>query len=108
MMKDLRIVTPLRSIGAKGSAGIKSLMRFVERLSALFLLEQVGDDVAARGQANLVALDLGNQALGDEMVMLLMADTAVGPDELDAIVFDPVDGADMRAVRADHFHMLAN
>ena len=40
--------------------------------------------------------------------MLLVADAAVGADQLDAIVLDPVDGADVDAVGADHFHMLAN
>src|SRR5690348_12875853 len=46
--KLFRISTPpLASIGAQGSGRIKLLMRGVERLARLFLLEQVGDDVAA-------------------------------------------------------------
>src|SRR5206468_12106207 len=53
-----------------------------DRLAALFLLEQVGDDIAARRQANLVALDLRDQAAGDVVVMLLMGDAAVGADQL--------------------------
>src|SRR5437763_5396516 len=77
-------------------------------IAAFFLLEQVGDDVAARGQADLVALDLGHEAARDEMVMPFMSDAAVGADQLDAVVFDLVDGADVNAVGADHFHMLAN
>ena len=42
------------------------------------------------------------------MVVLFMAHAAVGADQLDAIVLDPVDGADVDAVGADHFHMFAN
>jgi hypothetical protein len=42
------------------------------------------------------------------MVMLFVADAAVGADQLDPIVFDPVDGADWRAVGSDHLHMFAN
>ena len=34
------------------------------RIAALLLLEQVGDDIAARGQPHLVALDLGDEAPG--------------------------------------------
>src|SRR5256885_8151445 len=80
----------------------------VDRVAALLLLEQIGDDVAARGQAHLVAFDLGDEAARDVMVMLLMADAADGADQLDAVVLDPVDGADMGSVGADHFHMFAN
>jgi hypothetical protein len=37
-----------------------------------------------------------------------MADAAVGADELDSVVFDFVDGADVDAICANHFHMFAN
>src|SRR5690242_18454362 len=83
-------------------------MRLVERLPRLFLLEQVGNDVAPGGQPDLVAFDFGNQAARDEMMMLLMTHAAVGADQLDAVLFDAVDRADMHAVGADHFHMLAD
>jgi len=83
-------------------------MRGVERLPRFFLLEQVGDDIAAGSQADLVPLDFGNQSLWDEMMVLLVAFAAVGPDELDAIVFDSVDRADVSAIGADYFHMFAN
>src|SRR5690348_3908959 len=99
---------PFASSEAKGSARFKSLVRGVERLAAFFLLEEVRDDIAASRQADLVALDLGDQAAGDEVMMLLMPHAAVGTDQLDPVVLDPIDGADVDAVRADHFHMLAN
>ena len=41
-------------------------------------------------------------------MMLFMANAAVGADQLDAVALDAVDGAEMHAVGADHFHMLAN
>jgi hypothetical protein len=28
--------------------------------------------------------------------------------QFDAVLFDPIDGADMDAIRANHFHMLLN
>src|SRR3954465_8477207 len=35
-----------------------------DRIAALLLLEQIGDDIAARGQPDLVALDLGDEPPG--------------------------------------------
>jgi hypothetical protein len=63
-----------------------------DRFPALFLLEQIGDNIAARAQAHLVALDLGDEAAGDVMMFLLVRDPAVGPDQLDAVVLDAVEG----------------
>src|SRR5260370_31605554 len=40
------------------------------------------------------------------MVTSVMSFAAVGPGELDPAVFNPVDGPNVNAVRADHFHML--
>src|SRR6476619_5859598 len=79
-----------------------------DRVAANFLLEQAGGDVSIRAQPDLVTLDFRDEALRDVVVMLLMADAAVGADELDAIVLDTVDGAEMHAIGADHFHMLTN
>src|SRR5205085_7929246 len=42
------------------------------------------------------------------MVMLFVSDPAVRSDQLNAVVLDPIDGADVNAVGADHFHMLTN
>jgi hypothetical protein len=42
------------------------------------------------------------------MVMLFVADAAVAPDQLDPVAFDAVHRANVRAVGADNFHMLAN
>src|SRR5947209_18114079 len=67
----------------------------LDRSSALLLLEQVGDNVAARGQPDLVALDFGNEPAGDEMVVLLMADAAVRANQLDSVLLDPIDRAEM-------------
>jgi hypothetical protein len=78
------------------------------RLAALFLFEQVGDDVPIRGEANLVALDLGNEAARDVMMLVLVGDSAVRANQLDPIAFDPIDGPEMDPVRTDDFHMFAN
>jgi hypothetical protein len=40
--------------------------------------------------------------------MLLVGDAAVRADQLDAVAFDPINGAEVRAICADHFHMFAN
>ena len=102
------MVPPLRRHWSEREPRIKPLVSFVERVPALLLLEQVGHDIAARRQPHLIALDLGNEALRDEMMVLLVTDAAVGADQLDAVVLDAVDGAEMHAVGADDFHMLAN
>src|SRR6185437_9422170 len=64
--------------------------------------------IAASAQADLVALDVGDETARDEMVMFLVPDAAVGADQLDPVLLDAVDGADVNAVGADHFHMLAD
>jgi len=64
-------------------------------------------DIAVRGQTHLLTFNFGNQAEVDEMVVSLMpALAAIGFGQLDLAVFNPVDGADMHAVRADHFHVF--
>lgn len=83
--------------------------RGAARSASLFLLEKLGRDVGIGGKPHLVAFDLGDQPLGNIMMMPSMpAHPAVGLGELDAAPFDLVDRADMDAVGADHFHMLAN
>src|ERR1043165_7203263 len=77
-------------------------VRSTDRLTAFFLLEQVGDHFAAGSQTDLVTLDLGNQAARNEMMMLLVSDTAVSANQLDAVFLDAVDGAKMDTVGADH------
>src|SRR5574338_857779 len=79
-----------------------------DRFAAPLLLEQIGDHIAAGGQAHPVALDLRHEPARDIMVLVLMADAAIGADQLDPVAFDPVDRPEMHSVRADHFHMLAN
>jgi hypothetical protein len=69
------ILSPPASIKAEGGRPIKSAWRTVrlpDGIAALLLLEQVGDHVAAGGQADLVALDFGHETARDEMVMLFM------------------------------------
>src|SRR3954454_16164087 len=80
----------------------------VDRLAAFFLLEQVSRDIGIGTEPDLIAFDRGDETARDIMVMLFMADAAVGADQLDAIAFNPVDGAEMHAVRTDHFHMFPN
>src|SRR3954447_875062 len=58
-------------------------------------------------EANPLPLDFGDQPEVDEMrVVLVLALAAVALGEPDATVSDTVDGADVNAVRADHFHGL--
>ena len=63
-------------------------------------------DVTVRGETNLVAFDGGHETAVDIVMMAFVPTLAtVSPGQFDAILFDPVDGADMDAVRANHFHM---
>src|SRR5438270_5358955 len=77
-------------------------------VAALFLLEKVCDDIAARGQADLIALDLGDKAARNVMVVVFVTNAAVGADQLDPVLLDAVDRSQVHAVGAEHFHMLAN
>ena len=45
-----------------------------------------------------------------DIVMMAFVPTlaTVSLGQFDAVLFDPVDGADMDAVRANYFHMLLN
>ena len=47
----------------------------------MFLLEQVGDDIAAGGQAHGVALNLGDQPFRDKVMMVGVAEPASGRRE---------------------------
>src|SRR3954452_4571297 len=66
--KVLRIV-PSRSAGIepKGGESIKRKPHSADRLAAFLLLKQVRDDVAARREAHLIALDLGDEPARDEV-----------------------------------------
>src|SRR4051794_16044407 len=77
-------------------------------VAVLFLLEKVRGHVAPRRQANLIALDLGDEAARDVMMMLLVTDATVGADQLDPVTFDAVDRSEVDAICSDHFHMFAN
>ena len=44
-----------------------------DRLAALFLFEQIGDDIGISAQADLVALDFRDEPLGNVMVMVLVS-----------------------------------
>src|SRR4051812_34402319 len=60
-----------------------------------------------RREANRLPLDAGDQREVDEMrVALVLALAAVALREPDAPVGDTVDGADVGAVRANHFHVV--
>jgi hypothetical protein len=41
------------------------------------------------------------------MMAAMRTHTAIALGELDAFALDPVDGSDMRAIGADHFHMFS-
>jgi hypothetical protein len=77
-----------------------------DRLAGFLLLEGHGY-IAIGREAHLIALDVGDEAEVDEVVMSLVAvRAAVGFGQLDPAAFDPVDGADMNTVCPYHFHML--
>src|SRR6266404_1620329 len=99
---------PLRPHRSQGELGNQVGFASADRVAALFLFEEVGDDVAASSQPDLVALDLGNKAARNEMMMLLVPDAAVRADQLDTVFLDPVDCSEVDTVRTNHFHMLAN
>ena len=62
---------------------------------------------AVRGQAHLLSFDVRDQAQVDIMMMALVAShPAIGFDELDLAVLDPIHRSDVNAVGADDFHML--
>src|SRR4051812_27798628 len=77
-------------------------------LSRLLFLERHGHR-GVRGEANPLPLDTGDQPDLDEMrVAFVLALAAVALGEPDAPVGDSVDGADVDAVRANHFHVLGD
>src|SRR6266849_5802172 len=60
-----------------------------------------------RRQAHLLPFDLRDQPKIDGMMVALVTSlAAIGLGELDPAVFNPIDGSDVNAVRADHFHVL--
>jgi hypothetical protein len=64
-------------------------------------------DVAVRRETNLVAFYVGHEAAVDVVMMASVSTLAtVSLGEFDAVLFDPIDGADMDAVSANYFHML--
>src|ERR1700716_2726970 len=64
-------------------------------------------NVAVRRQTDLVAFHVGHETAVDVMVVAFVLPLAtVSLGQLDAVVFDPIDGAEMHTVRADDFHML--
>jgi hypothetical protein len=64
-------------------------------------------DVAVRRETNLVAFYVGHEAAVDVVMMASVSALAtVSLGEFDAVLFDPIDGADMDAVSANYFHML--
>ena len=76
------------------------------RLSGSFLF-QGHRDGRIRRQPHLLPFDIGDQPEIDEVMMPLVTSfAAVGPGEPDPAVFDAIDGSDVNAIRADHFHML--
>src|SRR6185312_447063 len=66
-------------------------------------------DVTVRGETDLVAFHVGHEASVD-IVMMAFVPTlpTVSLGQFDAVLFDPIDGADMDAIRANYFHMLLN
>ena len=82
-------------------------------LSALFELYTVvfgfvhDGDIGIGAKAHLVAFDFGDEIARDVVVMVVMvAFAAIFFGQLDAAALDTIHGADMDAIRADHFHMF--
>ena len=75
------------------------------RNSTILLVDD--EELVRIGTAEMLS-DLGHEPARDEMVMLLVRDAAVRTDQLDPVLLDPINGADVDAVGADHFHMLAD
>jgi hypothetical protein len=72
----------------------------------LFFFHGDGDG-SDRGQADLVALDIRDEAAINEVVMTLVASlAAVFLGQLDPIALDLIDRADVDAVCADDFHVF--
>jgi hypothetical protein len=64
-------------------------------------------DSPNRGEAYFVALDTGNEAAINEVVMPLVASlAAVFLGQLDPITLDLIDCTDVDTVRADYFHVF--
>src|SRR5262245_1495127 len=77
-------------------------------LSRLLLLE-CHRHSRVRRKTNPLPLDVGDKSKVDEMrVAFVLALAAVALREPDATVGDTVDGADVDAVRANHFHVLSD
>ncbi len=87
--------------------------RASELFARLFLFKGYRDIGIGR-QPHLVTLDIGDETAGNEVMMARMplgtldlgARVLLG--QLDAVALNAVDGTDMNAVSADHFHMFAN
>jgi hypothetical protein len=78
-----------------------------QRLKDSALLLHRHRDVAVRRETNLVAFYVGHEAAVDVVMMASVSALAtVSLGEFDAVLFDPIDGADMDAVSANYFHML--
>ena len=79
--------------------------RMKRAISSLFF--EAHGSVAVGGEPDFAAFDFSHEGGRDEVVMALVAAlAAVGLDEFDTVALDGVDGPDMDAVGADHFHML--
>src|SRR6476660_10515114 len=65
--------------------------------------------VAVRRETNFVSFHVGHETTVDVVVMAFVPTlTTASLGQFDAVLFDPIDGADVNAVRANYFHMLSN
>jgi len=77
--------------------------------STLSLFLKPHRHIGVRAEPHLLAFNLGNQAERDEVMMPLVRTLpGIGLGQLDAIAVHMIDCADMHAVGADDFHMLAD
>src|ERR1700754_3385311 len=60
-----------------------------------------------RRQTHLLSFDIRDQPEIDVMMMALVTSlAAVGLRQLDPVFLNTIDGPDVNAIRADHFHMF--
>jgi hypothetical protein len=101
-----------KSVQRAGFAGGVEADNTIDAPKFDFFLER-HRDIGIGAQPHLIALDIGDEADRDVMVMPGMAALSTFDlgarillGQLDPVAIDMVDGADMDAVGADHFHMF--
>jgi hypothetical protein len=101
-----KVVFIVIAVGAgRGLLGAASLGALAACLVVVICKSCV--DLSGSREANLVAFHVRHETAVDVVVVAFVPTLAtVSLGQFDAVIFDPIDGADMDAVRANYFHML--